>query len=203
MFNITIMNLSRSPLRIGVTNIPDDFTPVQVDLDNSAVRRDLQLNAGQWVMTADTTDTANNYVTIDTAETVTGAKKFSAPIQAFSAALEQTVFLAGADVDGNNERLNLDSRGIWESGVGDGSYYGEHGGNPANFQYEFVYGGGVKSVQGPVYAPGGVQTKVQSTAPIDAEFSTVELADGMMVLDDATEKLYVRVNGAWKSTQLT
>lgn len=49
-------------------------------------------------------------------------------------------------------------------------------------------------------ALGGLATKVVARTPKDSDFTTV--VDGLIVLDSAARKLWVRVGGVWRSAQL-
>lgn len=56
--NITIKNVTRTPLRLNKTNIPRDGSPVLVDISDTRTLRDMYRHVGRWVIVQDATDSA-------------------------------------------------------------------------------------------------------------------------------------------------
>lgn len=52
MTKLAIRNLSRNPLRVGVTRIPGDGSTTLVDDSDGNVQRDLRNHSGQWAQVA-------------------------------------------------------------------------------------------------------------------------------------------------------
>lgn len=53
---VTVRNATRTPLRLGVTNIPTDGTSVQVDVEDGRVRRDMYRHQGRFIQLEDVPD---------------------------------------------------------------------------------------------------------------------------------------------------